>query len=159
MIMVFVYVCDTHYKNFKIVGASMQLTKIPDSVSLNRQYILITLNTELCNPEYGFWKGGIEPGINGIDEDILSIHLLDTCGNDVTSSLKGWDKDEIGEGSMYYSDSDLAALCSSLNGRKDFKSKGDQIKPRLFYVDSLVSIPQELVISFKDRQVRCFIDN
>ena len=137
----------------------MKLIEIPDSTISGKHYLLITLSSEYCNREYGFWKGGIEPGINGIDEDVESIQLLDSSGTEVTQAVKGWDCDDEIEGG-YYSDRSMAQLQTSLNARKDVKSIGVHIEqPRLYYVTSLDSIPQELVISFKSRQVKSRLEH
>lgn len=150
--------CQSRYEKYRIIGVSMNEILLQDSIETGRKYFIIQFETELCQPVITLFGGGIEPGLDGIEDSIQSIRIYDADRKEITPQFKGWRCEAegiIGNNATeipYLSFINIKGMLHSINN-KDRLGIGTRIQySRIFYFTGN-SQPAKIVIDWKQKQI------
>lgn len=151
--------CSRYYKNYNIAGVELRHIVIADSLELGKDYYLLKFNINLCNPEIRFFSGGgIEPGLDGIYNNMEDLEIYDKTGRNITDLFKGWCMNNSGiitdgvDPFEVFSSPSISSFIESINSH-DYQTRGTKVESyRFFYVN--VNSSNKFVakkIQFKNR--------
>ena len=151
--------CSRYYKNYNITGVELRHIVIADSLELGKDYYLLKFNINLCNPEIRFFSGGgIEPGLDGIYNNMEDLEIYDKTGRNITDLFKGWCINNSGiitdgvDPFEVFSSPSISSFIESINSH-DYQTRGTKVESyRIFYVN--VNSSNKFVakkIQFKNR--------
>ena len=164
------YLCiGTHYRKYKITGASFQRTIIEDDTLFKDKLVyLMEFNVEYCDKELTFMSPALEPGVFGCADIVKRISVTDSRNNEIKFVHEGKSTYDV---DIRFTDKDIFVAYRIVAG-KEFKdivkyinqNSDDEERFRIsdtryYLIDDKKVLPKCMKIYLDDKVIDCTVNN